>query len=69
MIQDAADTEESPRTGQYAQIATKLQSDGRQPLSCSRGRRPSTVSDVASFEPHAQESYILAADLGVGGNQ
>jgi peptide/nickel transport system substrate-binding protein len=66
-IKDAAAIEDTEaRSAAYAELAEKLQSDAASVFLIHEHGVYGTLSDVANFEPHPQEYYVLTADLTLG---
>ena len=69
MIQDATSIEDTDaRNDAYAEIAAKLQSEAASAFLLHENAVYGTQADVANFEPHPQEYYVLTADLALGGS-
>jgi peptide/nickel transport system substrate-binding protein len=68
MIQDAVGIENiDERNAAYQELATKLQSEASVFL-LHEGAVWGTEADVANFQPHPLDYYVLTADLALGGN-
>jgi peptide/nickel transport system substrate-binding protein len=68
MIQDAVGIENiDERNAAYQELATKLQSEASVFL-LHEGAVWGTQADVANFQPHPLDYYVLTADLALGGN-
>ena len=68
MIADAVAIEDAAaRADAYAQIAEKLQSEAASLFLMHEHAIYGTQADVANFELHPQEYYVLTADLALGG--
>jgi len=66
-IEDAVAIEDAEaRNAAYAGIAEKLQSEAASIFLVHEHGVYGTLSDVANFEPHPQEYYVLTADLSLG---
>jgi peptide/nickel transport system substrate-binding protein len=69
MIMDAVAIEdEAARSDAYAEIAEKLQSEAASVFLLHEHGIYGTQADVANFQPHPQEYYVLTADLALGGS-
>ena len=69
MIADAVSIEdEAARSDAYAELAEKLQSEAASVFLIHEHGVYGTQADVANFEPHPLEYYVLTADLAVGGS-
>ena len=69
MIADAVAIEdEAARSDAYAELAEKLQSEAASVFLIHEHGVYGTQADVANFEPHPLEYYVLTADLAVGGS-
>jgi peptide/nickel transport system substrate-binding protein len=67
MIADAVAIEEAAaRSDAYAEIAEKLQSEAASVFLVHEHGVYGTKAEVANFEPHPQEYYVLTADLSLG---
>jgi peptide/nickel transport system substrate-binding protein len=67
MIADAVAIEDpGARSEAYAAIADKLQSEAASVFLLHEHAVWGTQADVANFEPHPQEYYVLTADLALG---
>ena len=69
LIADAVAIEDTAaRNDAYAEIAAKLQSEAASVFLIHEHGVYGTQADVANFEPHPQEYYVLTADLALGGS-
>ncbi len=69
MIADAVSIEdEAARSDAYAEIAEKLQSEAASVFLLHEHGVYGAQDDVANFEPHPLEYYVLTADLALGGS-
>jgi peptide/nickel transport system substrate-binding protein len=67
MIADAVAIEDAAaRSDAYAEIAEKLQSEAASVFLVHEHGVYGTKAEVANFEPHPQEYYVLTADLSLG---
>jgi peptide/nickel transport system substrate-binding protein len=69
MIKDAVAIEDgAARSEAYADIAEKLQSEAASVFLLHEHTVWGTQADVADFQPHPLDYYVLTADLALGGN-
>jgi peptide/nickel transport system substrate-binding protein len=67
MIQDAVGIEDiDERNAAYQELATRLQSEAASAFLLHEGAVWSTQADVANFQPHPLDYYVLTAELALG---
>lgn len=67
IIHDAVGIEDiDERNAAYQELATKLQSEAASVLLLHEGAVWGTQADVANFQPHPLDYYVLTAELALG---